>query len=125
MRYKLKPPRPNSSSADFTGRLYENNKNNTTIIIQFHKISSRLFRDPSPHEVHRPVADTRRLIGDVRLNLNINPISERSEELIIIDNDVEVPVVQQVVSASKPITVKPLKRLAHRHISESPYKVNR
>ena len=67
--------------------------------------------------------ESRRLIGDLSLNLNINPISERSEELIIIDNDVEVPVVRQVVTASKPITEKPLKRLAQRHISESPYKV--
>ena len=75
--------------------------------------------------VHGPGAESRRLIGDLSFNLNINPnpIREETEELFIIDNDVTVPVVQQVVAASKTVPEKPLKRLAQRHISESPYKV--
>ena len=81
-----------------------------------------LFRDPCPNVVHLPCSGSRRLIGD--LSLNIPPIREKSEELIIIDNDVEAPVPEPVVAASKPVPLKPLTRIAQRHISESPYKVN-
>ena len=79
-----------------------------------------LFRDPCLNVVHHPSSGSRRLIRD--LSLNIPPIREKSEELIIIDNDVEAPVPEPV--ASKPVPVKPLTRIAQRHISESPYKVN-
>ena len=78
-------------------------------------------RDPCPHVIQRPSSGSRRLIGD--LSLNIPTIRERDEELIIIDNDVEAPVPEPVAAASRPVPVKPLKRIAQRHISESPYKV--